>query len=85
MARRYEETPEMTAVLGPQVRPSAVKGRKKCTTCGKVPKDMTKHWGESADTHGPIASTNPEALRNFPGLKKISEDLGGLFNNRRRW
>jgi hypothetical protein len=70
-------------------KPSAVKGRKKCTVCGQMPKSMTEHWqglaGEQFQAHGPISSNNPNAMKNFPGLKKISEDLGGLFNNRRSW
>ena len=82
--RSRKMSPEEMAIHFPN-RPSAVKGRKKCTTCGKLPQDMVKHWGESADTHGPISTANPEAVRNLPGLKKVSEDLGSIFNNRRRW
>jgi len=50
---------------------------------------MTEHWqglaGEQFQAHGPMSSNNPEALKNFPGLKQVSESLGDLFNNRRSW
>lgn len=81
---RFEETPEMTDVLGPQVRrSSAVKGRKKCTTCGKLPGDMVSHWKTERDTHGPMSTANPEALRNLPGLDSLSKHVGSIFKDRR--
>lgn len=64
-------------------RPSAVAGRKKCTACGKLPGNMTEHWKKERDTHGPMSTENPEALRNLPGLDQLSKHVGSIFSDRR--
>ena len=66
-----------------EARPGKTKGRKKCTACGKLPGDMAEHWKRERDTHGPMSTSNPEALRNLPGLDDLSQHLGGIFSDRR--
>lgn len=66
-----------------QSRPSAVKGRRKCTVCGRLPNSMTEHWGKESASHGPMSTENPDALRNLPGLDQLSKHLGGIFTDRR--
>lgn len=63
---------------------SATKGRKKCSVCGRLPNSMTEHWSKESASHGPASTENPEALRNLPGLDRLSKSLGALvFNDRR--
>lgn len=68
-----------------EFRRGTTAGRKACTTCGRRPKSMADHWTAERETHGPISTANPEAVRNLPGLQDLSESLGALVINDRRF